>query len=76
MSDEELLALRGVAPKIVAELRAAISRRDPGLALVRDAFGVIVHGIYDLPEDDPHREVLAQVGDLLANALAASVEAS
>jgi hypothetical protein len=75
MTDEELLALRGVGAKIVAELRAAIARRDPGLALVRDAFGVIVHGIYDLPDDDPYRPALAQAGEILTAALAESVEA-
>jgi hypothetical protein len=70
MSDADLLGMYGVGRKMVGELRDAIRRRNPGLALVRDAFGVIVHGVYDLDESDPARKQLLMALEPLTEALA------
>ena len=73
MTDEELLAIDRVGPRMVSTLREAIRQRNPGLATVREAFGVLVHGLDEIDPDDPMREPLAQALQPLTSALADSV---
>jgi len=71
MSDDELLHLPGVGRGMVDTLRAAIKERDGSLGIVREAFGVLVHGLDGLEPTDPFREPLAQALAPLTRALAA-----
>lgn len=51
----------------------ALAAPEPGLEMVRRMFGFVVWGLDGLPADDPMREPLARVGEILTQALADSV---
>jgi hypothetical protein len=70
MSDDELLALDRVGHYTVRKLREAVARRKPGLAVVREAFGILVHGLDAIADDDPMRQSLSQALEPLTCALA------
>lgn len=75
MSDEDLLALDGVGPRMVEALRDALADRpgQRGTAVVREAFGVIVHGMDKIDRSDPMYAPLSRALEPLTNALAEAV---
>lgn len=62
MPDDELLAIDRVGPGMIRVLREAIAELRPdqrGIAMVREAFGVLVHGLDKVNREDPMCEPLA-----------------
>lgn len=73
MSDSELLAIDRVGPRMISALREAIAELRPyqrGIAVVREAFGLIVHGLDKVDRADPMHGPLARALQPLTDALA------